>query len=115
MAEFCEGCTIKGDCTQDIAAVYTMISETEAVVSEDRTSVRLSFVDGEPVGPTKIQARYVDMGGQLSRLIEVEGVTGADAKDNALRFIDSFAACKGPRTKQFLGFVVKRACGASTD
>lgn len=115
MAEFCEGCPIKGDCTQDIAAVYTLVSQTEAVVSEDPTSLRLSLVDGQPVGPTTTQARYVDNGGQLSRLVEVDGDSAAEAKDKAVRFIDSVAACQRPRTKQFLGFVVKRACGAAVE
>ncbi len=115
MAEFCEDCPIKGDCTQDIVAVYTMISQTEAVISDDRTSARLTCVDGEPLGPTKIQARYVDEAGRLSRMVEVEGISGGDAKDNAVQFIDSLAACQRPRATKFLGLVVKRVCGAATD
>lgn len=115
MAEFCEGCPIKGDCTQDIAAVYTLVSQTEAVVSEDCTTLRLSFVDGQPVGPTTTQARYVDNGGQLSRLVEVDGDSAAEAKDKAVRFLEAVAVCEGPQTKTFLGFVLKRACGAAVE
>lgn len=112
MANFCEGCPVKGACVGEIDSMQVVSSVTEGNISDHGRFASISVEYGNPIGPTNASVRYRDSDGGASDIISVQGSSGADAQNNGFEYIDSIGRCPGPKIKKFLGVVVRRECSA---
>lgn len=113
MAEFCEGCPNKGNCTGQIETVEVLSSVSHGTISELGNVASFSFEGGVPQEPTDMVVRYRGEAGGASESILIQGQTGSDAEAKVGRFVDKVGSCEGPsEVKRFFGLITKTVCSA---